>query len=326
MEAYLIGTGHALPAQVVNNDHFIATGRVTREWILERTGIVERRRADASEPASMLGADASRKAMAAAGVTAADIDIIICTTVTPEQLLPSTACQIQAHLGATKAAAFDVSAACSGFLYGLFTAQQFIHASPTPKTILLASVDYITRMVSHSDVKTSVLFGDGAAAVVLRGGGSGPRVIDVEVGSDGASAELLYIPAGGSREPPSAENIGSGRTSVHMNGPALFKLAVSRMVSCSLAMLAKHGLTVADIDVFVPHQANRRIVDAVGERLDMPPEKVVTNIETVGNTASASIPCALDEAVRDGRIKSGDMVLMVAFGGGLTWGAALLQW
>ncbi len=322
----ILGTAHALPKKVIGNDAFIASGAVTDEWIMARTGIRERRQAGPDEHASILGTQASRSAMDQAGITAADLDVIICTTVTPEMLLPSTACQIQAHLGAKKAAAFDLVAACSGFLYGAWVARGLLAASSKPQNILVANVDYITRIVTKSSVKTSVLFGDGAAAAVFSNVPHGPQLIDVEVASDGAAADLLYIPAGGSRDPFTPELLESGQTSVHMNGPALFRLAVERMTESSLAILHKHGYTIGDVDVFVPHQANLRIIEAVGQRLHIAPEKVVINVDTVGNTASASIPIALDQAARSGKIKPGDLVLMAAFGGGLTWGAALVEW
>ena len=322
----ILGTAHALPKKVLGNDVFTASGAVSDEWIMARTGIRERRQAGPDEHASILGTQAARSAMEQAGIGAADLDAIICTTVTPEMLLPSTACQIQAHLGAKKAAAFDLVAACSGFLYGAWVARGLLAASNKPQNILVANVDYITRIVTRSSVKTSVLFGDGAAAAVFSNVPHGPQLIDVEVASDGAAAELLYIPAGGSRDPYSDELLESGQTSVHMNGPALFRLAVERMTESSLAILHKHGYTIDDVDVFVPHQANLRIIEAVGQRLHIAAEKVVINVDTIGNTASASIPIALDQAVRAGKIKPGDLVLMAAFGGGLTWGAALAKW
>lgn len=322
----ILGTAHALPKNVIGNDQFIASGAVTDEWIMARTGIRERRQAGPDEHASILGTQAAQAAMGQAGITAENLDVIICTTVTPEMLLPSTACQIQAHLGANKAAAFDLVAACSGFLYGAWVARGLLAASTKPQNILVASVDYITRIVTRSSVKTSVLFGDGAAAAVFSNVAHGPQLIDVEVASDGAAADLLYIPAGGSSEPFTDELIECGRTSVHMNGPALFRLAVERMTESSLSILHKHGYTIDDVDVFVPHQANLRIIEAVGQRLRIPNEKVMINVDTVGNTASASIPIALDQAVRAGRIKPGNLVLMAAFGGGLTWGAALVEW
>ena len=322
----ILGTAHVLPEKIIGNDTFTASGAVSNEWIMARTGIAERRQAGEHEHASVLGTRAAQSALDRAGVLADDVDVIICTTVTPEMLLPSTACQIQAHLGAKKAAAFDLVAACSGFLYGAWVARGLLAASSKPQNILVASVDYITRIVTRSSVKTSVLFGDGVAAAVFSNVPHGARLIDVEVMSDGAAADLLYIPSGGSREPTTDALIESGQTSVHMNGPALFKLAVERMTECSLNILRKHGYTIADVDVFVPHQANRRIIEAVGLRLKIAPEKVVINVDTVGNTASASIPIALDQAVRSGKIKPGDLVLMSAFGGGLTWGAALVEW
>jgi 3-oxoacyl-[acyl-carrier-protein] synthase III len=318
----ILGTAHVLPEKIIPNEVFTASGAVTHDWIMARTGISERRQAGPNDHASVL----STQAMAQAKIGAEDLNAIICTTVTPEMLLPSTACQIQAHLGATKAAAFDLVAACSGFLYGAWVARGLLAASDKQQNILVASVDYITRIVTHSNVKTSVLFGDGAAAAVFSNVPHGPRLIDVEVASDGAAAELLYIPAGGSRDPSTDELIASGQTSVHMNGPALFRLAVERMTESSLNILKKHGYTIADVDVFVPHQANLRIIEAVGQRLRIAPDKVVINVDKVGNTASASIPIALDQAVRSGKIKPGDLVLMAAFGGGLTWGAALVEW
>ena len=322
----ILGTAHVLPSKVIGNDTFTSSGAVTDEWIMARTGIRERRQAGPEEHASLLGTQAAQAAMKQAGIGVNDLDAIICTTVTPEMLLPSTACQIQAHLGAKKAAAFDLVAACSGFLYGAWVARGLLAASTKPQNILVASVDYITRIVTKSNVKTSVLFGDGAAAAIFSNVPHGPQLIDVEVASDGAAAELLYIPAGGSGQPFTDELIESGQTSVQMNGPALFRLAVERMTESSLNILHKHGYTIDDVDVFVPHQANLRIIEAVGQRLRIAPEKVVINVDTVGNTASASIPIALDQASKSGKIKSGDLVLMAAFGGGLTWGAALVEW
>ena len=322
----ILGTAHALPKKIIGNDTFTASGAVTDEWIMARTGIRERRQAGPDEHASILGTQAAHGAMQQAGIGVADLDVIICTTVTPEMLLPSTACQIQAHLGAKKAAAFDLVAACSGFLYGAWVARGLLAASTKPQHILIANVDYITRIVTQSNVKTSVLFGDGAAAAIFSNVPHGPQLIDVEVASDGAAAELLYIPAGGSGQPFTNELLESGQTSVQMNGPALFRLAVERMTESALAILHKHGYTIDDVDVFVPHQANLRIIEAVGQRLRIAPEKVVINVDTIGNTASASIPIALDQAARSGKIKPGDLVLMAAFGGGLTWGAALVEW
>ena len=322
----ILGTAHALPQKIIGNDTFTASGAVTDEWIMARTGIRERRQAGPDEHASILGTQAAHGAMQQAGIGAADLDVIICTTVTPEMLLPSTACQIQAHLGAKKAAAFDLVAACSGFLYGAWVARGLLAASTKSQHILVANVDYITRIVTQSNVKTSVLFGDGAAAAIFSNVPHGPQLIDVEVASDGAAAELLYIPAGGSGQPFTNELLESGQTSVQMNGPALFRLAVERMTESALAILHKHGYTIDDVDVFVPHQANLRIIEAVGQRLRIAPEKVVINVDTIGNTASASIPIALDQAARSGKIKPGNLVLMAAFGGGLTWGAALVEW
>ena len=322
----ILGTAHALPKKVIGNDVFTASGAVTDEWIMARTGIRERRQAGPDEHASILGTQASLAAMQQAGIGVGDVDAIICTTVTPEMLLPSTACQIQAHLGAKKAAAFDLVAACSGFLYGAWVARGLLAASSKPQNILVANVDYITRIVTRSNVKTSVLFGDGAAAAIFSNVPHGPQLIDVEVASDGAAAQLLYIPAGGSGQPFSEALLESGQTSVQMNGPALFRLAVERMTESSLSILHKHGYTINDVDVFVPHQANLRIIEAVGQRLRIAPEKVVINVDTIGNTASASIPIALDQAARAGKIKPGNLVLMAAFGGGLTWGAALVEW
>jgi 3-oxoacyl-[acyl-carrier-protein] synthase III len=322
----ILGTAHVLPKKIISNEAFTASGVVTDDWIIARTGISERREAGPDEHASVLGTQAARTAMAQAKIGALDLSVIICTTVTPEMLLPSTACQIQAQLGASNAAAFDLVAACSGFLYGAWVARGLLAASDKPQNILVASVDYITRIVTHSNVKTAVLFGDGAAAAVFSNVPHGPRLIDVEVASDGAAAELLYIPAGGSRDPATDELIVGGQTSVHMNGPALFRLAVERMTEASLSILTKHGYTIDDVDVFVPHQANLRIIEAVGQRLRIATEKVMINVDTVGNTASASIPIALDQAVRSGKIKPGHLVLMAAFGGGLTWGAALVEW
>lgn len=320
----LLGLAHVLPTKVVTNDFFVASGEVNEQWIVERTGVQTRHWVDDHEYASTLGQRAAADALRAAGLKATDVDVLICTTVTPEQPLPSTACLIQAKIGAAKAAAFDVSAACSGFVYGSWLAQQILVADPA-KIVLLVSVDVLSPFVRHSSVRTAVLFGDGAAAAVFGRGRQGMRLLDIAIGSDGSKGHLLTIPAGGSRLPASAATIERGLHSVQMEGPALFKLAVEQMTSASSDLLVRCGLEAKDVGLLVAHQANRRIIEAVAQRLQLDPKRVFVNIDQVGNTASASIPIALDRALAQGLAKQGDLVLLAAFGGGVTWGCALME-
>jgi 3-oxoacyl-[acyl-carrier-protein] synthase-3 len=295
------------------------------EWILTRTGIRERRIARSDEACSDLAHEASKRALQSAGVDPSDLDAIILGTVTGDMVFPATACLIQDRLRATKAAAFDLSAACSGFVYAISAAHALI-ASGQMETILVIGVDLLSKIVDWKDRATCVLFGDGAGAVVLRTCDRGEGVLATYMKSDGALADLLYVPSGGSREPASRETCENGGHYIKMKGDGVFKYAVRAMEDASRQVLEQANLSIDDVDVLIPHQANVRIVDAVYKRLGVDEDRVIVNLDRYGNTSSGTIPIALDEAVRDGRVKKGNVVLMVTFGGGLTWGSVLLRY
>jgi 3-oxoacyl-[acyl-carrier-protein] synthase-3 len=295
------------------------------EWIVTRTGIRERRIARADEAASDLAFEASKKALQAAGVPPAEVDGVIVGTVTSDMPFPATACLIQDRLGATNAAGFDIAAACCGFLYAMTTAHSLI-ASGQMNCVLVIGVDVLSKIVDWTDRATCVLFGDGAGAVVMRACDDGEGVLATYMKSDGALADLLFVPSGGSREPTSPETWERRGHYIKMKGDGVFKYAVRAMEDASRQVLNQAGLSVNDVDVLIPHQANMRIVDAVYKRLQVDEHKVIINLDRYGNTSSATIPIALDEAVRGGRIKKHDVVLMVTFGGGLTWGSVLMRY
>jgi 3-oxoacyl-[acyl-carrier-protein] synthase III len=323
--AAIAGTGHALPAKVLTNADLERLVETTDDWIITRTGIKERHIARADEYTSTFAVAAAQQALATAGVQAAELDMVICATVCPDMPLPSTACLIQSQIGAKKAAAFDIVAACSGFLYGLSIAQQFIRTGAAQK-ILVIGAELLSRYVDYTDRATCVIFGDGSGAAVLTADTTGRGILATRIQSDGDYAELLSIPGGGTRHPASAESLAARLHFIKMRGNELFKIAVRNMYDVAKVVLDEAGLTPNDISLLIPHQANQRIADAVAERLNLPSEKVYGNIVRIGNTSSASIPIALDECVRAGRIKSGDHLLFIAFGAGVTWGATLLRW
>jgi 3-oxoacyl-[acyl-carrier-protein] synthase-3 len=323
--ARFAGIGYYVPDVVLTNADFEKTLDTTDEWIVSRTGIRERRIARPDQATSDLAIEATNRALADAGLTPKDIDIILVGTATPDMPFPSTACLIQHRIGATQAAAFDITAACSGFIYGVTIAQSLI-VSGKARRILVLGVETLSRIMDYEDRATCVLFGDGAGAVVMEACEPGDGVLGSYLRSDGSFAELLYLPGGGSRRPLTEERLRNREQYVKMKGDGLFKYAVKAMVGAAMEVLREAGLTTADIDFVVPHQANIRIIDGVLSRLHVPPEKSIINIDRVGNTSSASIPIALGEAKEKGLIKRGDRILMVAFGGGLTWGALLLKY
>ena len=323
--ATITGTGMYVPDRVLTNrdlEHMVET---SDEWIRERTGIRERRIAAPDQASSDLAVIAARRALESAGLEPADVDQIVVATTTPDRFLPSCACTLQAKLGATKAAAYDVFAACTGFIYGLGIARGII-GTEQADTVLVIGVETLSRIVDYTDRNTCVLFGDGAGAAVLQPCAAGEGILAISMGSDGALGEVLEIPAGGSGLPASAETVQARGHFIKMRGRELFKIAVRAMEESVRRTLETTGLSVDDIDLLVPHQANQRILDAVQQRLGLPDDKVVGNIERYGNTSSASIPISLDEVAREGRLKPGDHVSLAAFGGGATWGAALVQW
>jgi 3-oxoacyl-[acyl-carrier-protein] synthase-3 len=323
--ARFAGIGFYLPEPVLTNADFEKMVDTSDEWIVSRTGIHERHIAKPEEATSDLAIKAANMAMADAGITAGDLDLILIGTATPDMPFPATACIVQDRIGAKNAAAFDITAACSGFVYGITIAQSMI-AMGKVRRALVIGVETLSRILDYTDRATCVLFGDGAGAVIMEACEPGEGILGTYMKSDGSYAELLYLPGGGSRRPLTEESLRNREQYVKMKGDGLFKYAVKAMVEASEIVLAKAGLTHGHIDFLVPHQANYRIIEGVRSRLGVPKEKVIVNIDRVGNTSSASIPIAFCEARDKGLVKRGDIVLMVAFGGGLTWGAVLLKY
>jgi 3-oxoacyl-[acyl-carrier-protein] synthase-3 len=321
----IVGTGMYVPDRVLTNADFERMVDTSNEWILERTGIRERRISAPEQASSDLALIAAQRALEMARLSAEDIDQIVLATTTPDRILPSCACTVQAKLGAKNAAAFDVFAACSGFIYGLGIARGLI-GTGIADTVLVIGVEQLSRIVDYTDRNTCVLFGDGAGAAVLRPCPPGEGILSVSIHSDGVLGDLLEVPAGGSRTPASHETVDQRGHFIKMKGKELFKVAVRGMEESLRRALETAGLTPDDLDLVIPHQANQRIIDATRERLGVPAEKVVLNIDRYGNTSSASIPISLDELVRAGRIRPGDHIGFVAFGGGATWGASIARW
>ena len=326
----IIGTGSHMPERVLTNDELSKTVDTSDEWITTRTGIRERRIAAENQATSDLGAEAARKAIESAGITPQDIDLIIVATVTPDMFFPSTACFVQKKLGAWNAACFDISAACSGFLYALQTARHYIN-SGNRRTALVIGAEKLSTLVNWNDRNTCVLFGDGAGAVVLRreedDNSEVPgRILANIMGTDASLTDLLQVPGGGTANPVTQANVDQRLNTIHMEGRETFKHAVTRMLHASEQALELAGLKASDVDMVIPHQANQRIISAIAERLGVPPEKTFINLHKYGNTSAATIPVALDEASRSGAIKRGDVILLVAFGGGFTWASTVLRW
>ena len=323
--AGILGTGHAYPEGILTNADLANMVETSDEWITTRTGIKQRRKAAPGEYTSLFAVKAARQAIERAGLTPADIDLILCATVSPDQILPSTGCIIQAELGANRAAAMDVVAACSGFLYGVTLANTMIQSGQS-KHALVIGAEILTQYVDYSDRHTCVLFGDGAGAAVL-GSVDGERgILASRIRSDGRYQEQLFSPGGGTRRPPTAETLAAGDHFFKMKGNELFKVAVRSMAEVSREVLEEAGVDAKDVKLFIPHQANQRITDAVASKLNVDESLVYSNISMHGNTSSASIPIALDECVEAGRVKPGDLVLLASFGGGVTWGGVLLRW
>ena len=321
----ILGTGHSYPAGILTNADLERIVDTSDEWITTRTGIKQRRKAAPDEYTSQFAVRAAREAIARAGIEPTEIDLILCATVTPDQILPSTGCLIQAELGADKAAAMDIVAACSGFLYGLTLADSMIRGGQS-KYALVIGAEILTRYVDYTDRSTCVLFGDGAGAAVL-GAVEGDRgILAAQIRSDGRYEEQLYAPGGGTKGGFSAETIARGDHFFKMKGNELFKVAVRSMADISREVLEEAGLTTADVQLFIPHQANQRITDAVANKLSVDSALVYSNIAMHGNTSSASIPIGLDECVSSGRVQKGDLVLMASFGGGVTWGGVVMRW
>jgi 3-oxoacyl-[acyl-carrier-protein] synthase III len=321
----IVSTGAYLPPKVLKNSDLEKTVDTSDEWITERTGIRERRIADENQAASDLAYEASKQAIERAGLTAEDIDLIIVATVTGDMPFPSTACFLQNKLGALNAAAFDVNAACSGFLYALYIADNFIK-SGIHKRVLVVGTEVLSKVTDWDDRATCVLFGDGAGAVIVEPTDEDRGILSMHINSDGGMWELIQLPGGGSRNPSSCDSVGQKLHYIKMKGNETFKVAVRTLEDLVIKTLEENNLDSSQLSLLIPHQANLRIIQATAERLKLPMEKVIINLDRYGNTSAASIPIALDEAVMEGRIKNGDYILLEAFGGGLTWASALVKW
>ena len=322
--ARITGIGYYIPERVLTNADLEKMVDTTDEWIITRTGIRERRIAAPDQAASDLAFNAAEAALKDAGVDPKELDLILVATVTADMSLPATGCIIQDRLGAKKAAAFDVSAACSGFIYAVTLVQSMIAAGHVKKAVVVG-VEVLSKIVDWEDRKTCILFGDGAGAVVLESCPQGEGILGTFMQSDGSLGELLYLPGGGSRYPITRENIDERLQYVKMKGDGLFKYAVRSMVGAAKSTLVEVGMTTKDVDYLIPHQANIRIIEGVRKRLRLDMDQVVVNLDRIGNTSSASIPIALGELNENGQLKKDDLVIMVAFGGGLTWGAVLFR-
>jgi len=325
--AMILGTGHAYPEGILTNADLEKMVETSDEWITSRTGIKQRRKAAPGEYTSMFAVRAARQAIERARLDPSEIDLLLCATVTPDQLLPSTGCLIQAELGANRAAAFDLAAACSGFLYGLTLADSMIRIGQS-RYVLVIGAEVLTQYVDYTDRSTCVIFGDGAGAAVLgpHDGTAERGILAARIRSDGRFAEHLHAPGGGTRLGTTAETIASGQHFYKMKGNELFKVAVRSMIDISREVLEEAGARAEDVKLFIPHQANQRITDSVASKLEVDESRIYSNISMHGNTSSASIPIALDECIEAGRIKEGDLVLMASFGGGVTWGGVLVRW
>jgi 3-oxoacyl-[acyl-carrier-protein] synthase-3 len=325
MRARITGTGFAVPERILTNADLEKMVDTSDEWITARTGIKSRYIASGNEYTSTFATRAAERAMAMSGIEPEEIDMLIVATVTPDFPFPSTACLVQNNLKAVRATAFDISAACSGFLYALSLAEKYIMTGSAQK-VLVIGAEVLSRIVDWTDRNTCCLFGDGAGAVVVEASAGERGILSTHIHSDGRHWELLYQPGAGNRNPASQKILDEKMAYINMQGNDVFKLAVRAMEDVALEALAANNLTTSDIDLFIPHQANRRIIDAIGKRLGLNGEQLFINLERYGNTSSASIPIALDEVHRGGRIKEGDIILLDAFGGGLTWGATLMRW
>jgi 3-oxoacyl-[acyl-carrier-protein] synthase-3 len=322
--AGILGMGHSYPSGILTNADLEKIVETSDEWITTRTGIKQRHKAAENEYTSQFGTKAARQALERAGIDAAEIDIIVCATTTPDQIMPSTGALIQAQIGAVNAAGMDIFAACSGFIYGITMVESMIRTGQI-RYALVIGAEVLTKYVDYNDRSTCVIFGDGAGAAVLGPVSEGKGILATKIRSDGRYEEQLYAPGGGTKLGTTHETIDQGMHFFKMKGNELFKVAVRSMADISAEMLEKAGYTVDDVDVVIPHQANQRITDAVASRLGVPEEKVYSNIAFHGNTSSASIPIAIDECLESGRIKEGSLVLLTAFGGGVTWGGTVIR-
>lgn len=321
----ITGVGSFLPRKVLTNDDLTRMLDTTDEWITKRTGIKERRIVENGVTASDLAMEASLRALDDANVLSSEIDLIVVATITPDCLVPSTACFIQEKIGAKNAGAFDILAACTGFVYALSIAKGFV-ASGAMKTVLVIGTECLSKITDYTDRSTCILFGDGAGAVVVQRGNGKREIVTTYLGSDGSKADLLTLSAGGSRLPASQATIESHSHYIQLKGKELFKTAINNMVDMIVKAAAENNMQVEDIDLIIPHQSNIRIIEAAMEKLKLPKKKAYVNIGRYGNTSAASIPIAIDEVDKEELLNPGDSVLLVAFGGGLTWGTSFIKW
>lgn len=320
----IAGVGHYAPERVLTNADFEQMFDTSDEWIVSRTGMRERHIARDDEPTSDMALAASRSAIARAGITAADVDCIIVATVTPDYIFPATACILGSKLGIEGVPAFDIEIACSGFIYGLAVASSMVRAG-LYRNILLVGAEKLSSITDFTDRSTAILFGDGAGAAILQAADD-DSFLSVVLGANGSDPSALYIPNGGTKTPFTDGDIRSNRNKIAQNGREVFRFAVNKMIEASDGALEKANLTYADVDFLIPHQANRRIIDAAAKHMDIPSEKLIVNIDRYGNTSAASIPIALSETYEAGRLKTGDIIVFVGFGGGLSWGALAWKW
>ena len=325
ISAGIIGVGMYAPEKVLTNTELAGMLNTTAEWIETMSGIRQRHIAAPSQASSDLGVVAAKRALARAGVSPDEVDLIIVSTSTPDMQFPSTACIIQERLGIKSIPAFDLTSVCSGFVYALTVGAQFI-ANEFSRTVLVIGTEAVSRVINWSDKDTCMLIGDGAGAVVLRQAPSGYGILSAKLGADGSGANFMMVPAGGSRKPATAEVIEKKMNKIQMNGQEVFKFAMKKLPEVTEQALELANLHTEDLKLIIPHQANRRIIEAAARRMDLPLEKFMVNVERYGNTSSATIPIALHEALETGRIKSGDLIALTGFGGGLAWGSLIMRW
>jgi len=323
--ASITGIGSYLPNKVLTNYDLEKMVDTSNDWIIQRTGIKERRIVENGVTTSDLATQASLRAMEDAGVSPKDLDMIITSTITPDHIFPSTSCYIQQKIGATRACAFDILAACAGFIYALSIGQSFIN-SGAMKTILVVGAECLSKITDYTDRATCVLFGDGAGAVVIQRNPVKHEILSSTLAADGSEADVLIMPGGGARNPASLESVQQRLHYIQFRGKEVFKLAINNITNLILETTRENGLTLDDIDLIIPHQSNLRIIEATMEKLGLPMEKAFVNIDKYGNTSSASVPIAIDEARKEGRLRKGNIVMLVAFGGGLTWGSSVIRW
>lgn len=324
-KASITGIGSYLPNKVLTNYDLEKMVDTSNDWIIQRTGIKERRIVENGVTTSDIATQASLRAMEDAGVSPRDLDMIITSTITPDHIFPSTSCYIQQKIGATRACAFDILAACAGFIYAMSIGQSFIN-SGAMKTVLVVGAECLSKITDYTDRTTCVLFGDGAGAVIIQRNPVKHEILSSSLAADGSEADVLIMPGGGARNPASLESVQQRLHYIQFRGKEVFKLAINNITNLILETTRENGLTLDDIDLIIPHQSNLRIIEATMEKLGLPMEKAFVNIDKYGNTSSASVPIAMDEARKEGRLRKGDIVMLVAFGGGLTWGSSVIRW